>query len=158
MKIITFAVFICMTLSGNAQKANVEYHQAQARQVEPLVQTFILPKVAEMKLSSTRIEYNVFISNEQVAAMGGDPSELKAYALAEACKEKNADVIVAAIYFIDSDKANNGYNVKLLGYPGTYTNWRDVIPGDYEWIRDVYGVDLQKDNQSKDEKSIKSNR
>lgn len=156
-KIITFAVLICMTLSGSAQKATVEYHQAQARQVEPLVQTFIHPKVAEMEVSPTRIEYSVYVSNEQVTAMGGNPSDLKAYVLAEACKEKNADVIVAAIYFIDSDDARKGYNVKVLGYPGIYNKWRDVQPGDYEWIKSVYGLDLGKDSQSKDEKSIRSN-
>jgi hypothetical protein len=157
-KQLAFAVFVGLALTVQAQKATVEYHQAQARQVEPLVQTFIHPKVAEMDVSPTRIEYSVFVTNEQVAAMGGNPSDLKAYVLAEACKEKSADVIVAAIYFIDSDETKKGYNVKVLGYPGTYNKWRDVQTGDYEWIKSVYGVDLSKDSQSKDEKSIRLNR
>ncbi len=157
-KVLSIAVFTMIAMVANAQKTSVEYHQAQARQVEPLVKTFIHPKVAEMNVSAKRIEFSKFVSNEQVRSMGGDPSELKAYVLAEACKEHNADVIVAAIYFIDSDPSQQGYTVKLMGYPATYSTWRDVQSGDYDWIKNVYGVDLQKDQQSKDAKSITTNR
>ncbi len=143
-------------LSASAQKnTTVEFHQAQARQVEPLIQTFILPKVAEMKVEPNRISFTTFISNEEVVAMKGEIYELKAYALANACKANNADVIIAATYIIDTDKSNKGYNVTVVGYPAVYEKWRDVQQGDYQWIQSVYGTDLNLDKNKKATESIK---
>lgn len=149
-KCFMMAVVCLVSLNVCAQKnTTVEFHQAQARQVEPLIQTFIMPKVAEMTVGSERISFTTFISNEEAKAMDNSIYELKAYALANTCKANNADVIVAATYLIDTDKNNGGYNVTVVGYPGIYERWRDVQANDYQWIQSVYGVDLKQDKSAK---------
>ena len=161
-KLLLVACAFILALNMNAQKkASVEIHQAQARQVEPLIQTFIMPKVAEMSVGSERISFVTYISPNEANAMyigdGLDPFyEMKAYALANTCKANNADVIVAATYLIDTDKTNGGYNVTVVGYPGIYEKWRDVQQGDYQWIQSVYNVDLSKDKGYKATESLRS--
>ena len=55
-KVLSIAVFTMIAMVANAQKTSVEYHQSQARQVEPSVKKSIHPTDAKMNGSEKHKE------------------------------------------------------------------------------------------------------
>lgn len=141
MKKLFLAVAICMiALSASAQKV-VDYQSAQARVLDVNTNAFVMPKVVELEMIKTpksnadcRIDDTVYYSNEKIAAMKGDEANIRANASFQLCLRYGADVIVGALYEIKNNESHTGYDVRVIGYPARFHNWRNIQDTDYKWI------------------------
>ncbi len=119
------------------------------------MELFVRPLIVDLQIiSEERIEDTWSYPSVNVAKLTAEELQnLKATALFQSSEKHKADVIVAATFDVETPEKNNGYgiNVKVIGYPARYTNWRPATEkSDYEWIKDVYGTALGVDEASND--------
>lgn len=142
MKKLVFIMTIALVsiIETYAQKTTVKFHDTQARALETTTVSHVKPLVVDVDVDTTigtkgRIEDNWPLSKEDVESMGGDVSNIRSWATFQSAKKHGADVIVAPMYEIKTDDANNGYIVRLIGYVGRFKGWRNITDADYEWVR-----------------------
>lgn len=121
----------------SAQKATtvVKTHFSQARLIEPSMNVYSKPLIADLVVDqSKRIKNVVPFTNAEVAALKDDVAEVRAAALFQTIDKLNCDVIVAASFDICTNDEGTGFNVTVLGYPASYQNWRTAQDSDLKWI------------------------
>ncbi len=140
---LLFVLFIAV--DARAQKVEtVEFRQSQSRISEPKMELFVRPLIVDLELiSQTRVEDSWSFPNVRLTELtNAELQNIKATALYQSSDKYKADVMVAATFDVSTPENNRGYgiNIKVIGYPARYTNWRSASEkSDYEWIKDVYG-------------------
>lgn len=139
MKKLLFIALVLTLVGINEVKAQkvVEFRESQARVLEPQQNAYVKPLIVELEINMAKgkITDNWMFTNREVNALSGEVSNLRARALFNSTLKHNADVIVAATFDIASLEDGSGYEVKVIGYPANYKNWRTAETEDYEWIR-----------------------
>lgn len=143
--LILFFTIISTTVALAQKIESINFRQSQSRIAEPNMEVFVRPLVVDLEvIGEDRIEEVCSFPNVRLTELSLDMLQnLKASALFNCSQKYNADVIIAAMFDIQSFEDNKGYgiNVTVVGYPAKYKNWKPAIENsEYQWILDVYGT------------------
>ena len=113
----------------------------------------IVPLVAELNISETRIEYSekISVDFEELSPKEAKNlvEELKANVLYHAIKKYNADVMITPL--TNAVKEENGtLIVTITGYPATYKNIRNATKDD-TWFVEIGKPAQSNDQQTNDQ-------
>lgn len=139
MKKIAFLFILLFSLAGINQVAaqkTVEVRYSQARLIEPIHSVHTKPLIADLVVDSKlgKQTHTFHFTMKEINALQGNLENVRARALFKAVNEVyHCDVIVAASFDVQS--TDDGYDVTIIGFPASYTNWRTATKEDYEWIR-----------------------
>lgn len=103
------------------------------------VEVFSHPLVAKVNVESQRHTWQITIKRKDAIAMGLNVNNMRAYALAVACKDGNPDAkpiydaIVGATYMIKS--SGKRYELEVTGFPAKYSEFKDLQHDDIELLR-----------------------
>jgi len=136
-KIVLLSAFVLVSsMSLFAQKNVPEFHQGQARIIEPMQDVFIRPLVADLEIVKQQItEY--FPSWELKGMKLADITyehleQAKKNAVQIAAARDGVDMIVAATFEVRNHKDQNGnivddgVDIIVRGYPAKYVNWHKM--------------------------------
>lgn len=131
--LIGIALISCIT--SFAQRTEYKFKDTEARKVNVLSNAYVKPLTCEVKVETDNsITDNVTYTREEVEnAMKGNLDNIRANAVYQVCQKHKCDMIVAAISTVES--TNDGYVVKVTGYPANFVNWKTASQADLEWIR-----------------------
>ena len=121
-KLIIPAICAAMLVASGCSTS--KYTEARSIPVND-VQVFSQPLVASLNVEPIRKTWNV--------------NNMRAYALAIACKDGNPDskpvfdAVVGAIYTIKS--SGKRYELEVTGYPATYSSFRNLEDADIETLK-----------------------
>lgn len=139
MKKILFVFAALFAWAGmqqvSAQKS-VDVRYSQARLIEPIHSVHTKPLIADLVVDSKlgKQSHTFHFTMKEINALQGNLENVRARALFKAVNEVyHCDVIVAASFDVQS--TDDGYDVTIIGFPASYTNWRTATKEDYEWIR-----------------------
>ncbi len=103
------------------------------------MEVFAHPVVAKFNIENERKTWQVTIKRKDAIAMGLNVNNMRAYALAIACKDGNPDskpiydAIVGATYMVKS--SGKRYELEVTGFPAKYAEFRDLKHDDLELLR-----------------------
>ena len=139
---ISFLFFALFALSTtlSAQTTKKYTHrliQSQARMMEPQQGMVSIPMIADLELTSVqRIEFIYNMNIEYYPELTDHIlSEIKKTALAAACKEYDADVMLAVLFQMDTINEGTEARVIVNGYPAKYKNIRQATKEEL-WIKE----------------------
>ncbi|WP_294553859.1 hypothetical protein [uncultured Bacteroides sp.] len=136
--ILVISLTIACAIGAYAQKATVKMQETQARLLDVTSNAYVKPLTVELIIdkSKGRVKDEWTLTKDQAETeMKGDISNIRSYAVYMSSQKHNADVIVAATFNIKTNDNGNGYIVTVVGYPGSFANWKTAEANDYEWIR-----------------------
>ncbi len=134
-KLLVFALFSlasCPTLF--AQRAIQEYRNVQARVGNGVAEVHVRPTIVDVIPSSTKIETVLTLSAKDVAALGGDVAEIRAWAAYMVTGNYDCDILLNPVFLIQTNDAG-GVDVNVKGWPGTFSNWHQADDKDFEWLK-----------------------
>ena len=137
MKKIILAVSagILLTLGSCSTSKYMEARSIPVNDVE----VFAHPVIANLKVESQRKSWNVTIKRKDAIAMGLNVNNMRAYAIALACKEGKIDsmpvydAIVGATFVIKS--SGKRYEFEVTGFPAKYQSFRNLGKEDMDILR-----------------------
>lgn len=130
---------IAFATAANAQKTTTTYHyeDTQARALNMETTGYVKPIVNEVKVDATRgrMKFSIDMTDDFVMNdMKKDPVNVRSYGVFKATEAWNCDVVVApTFHMFTNDKG--GFTLELIGFAGTFINWRTMTDADLEWIR-----------------------
>lgn len=145
-------LFISLTLatvlgSYGQQKYKHVVTQNQAKLLEPSQGATIHPIVAELKmLTSERISFKYSFNVESLSTVLPYLTDLKISALAAALNQPQymADVMIAALFQIQSSADGTKLEITVTGFPAKYHNFRNAKPDD-TWMLSMTRDDSYKE-------------
>ncbi len=131
------AVVLMAAMAANAQKTTTyRYEDTQARAMDIVSTGYVKPLTVELKVDATkgrqRFSYDMdreFVEND----MKGDVENIRSYGLFKASAEASCDVIVAPTFHLYTNN-KGGYTLEVVGYAGTFVNWKTMTNEDMSWI------------------------
>ena len=136
MKKVFITVLVALAFAScGIQKASVEEQYVQARMLDVRADAHVHPLTVEVEIdkNAERITDIWTYTKEDVSAMGGDLSNIRANGLYRSSKKHNADIIVAPMFNLQSDK-DGVYRLEVIGYPGNFVNWKSLEAKDSVWM------------------------
>lgn len=133
--IISAACAALLLASGCSTSKYMEARSVPINDVE----IFAMPKVATLDVEPAHKTWTVTVKRKDAIAMGLNVNNMRAYALAIACKDGNPDAkpvydaILGATYVVKS--SGKRYELEVTGFPAVYKEFRDVQPGDLEILK-----------------------
>ena len=133
--IISAACAALLLASGCSTSKYMEARSVPINDVE----IFAMPKVATYDVETPHKTWTVTVKRKDAIAMGLNVNNMRAYALAIACKDGNPDAkpvydaILGATYVVKS--SGKRYELEVTGFPAVYKEFRDVQPGDIEILK-----------------------
>lgn len=85
----------------------------------------------------SRVTKTYSYSKDEMKALGKSLQLIRRDALARACQETGADVLVGPIFSIQSKNLQEGLTVTLTGYPANYKTWKNAELSDTLLYRDM---------------------
>lgn len=137
-KLTLFCMFCLVSVVGAmAQKSNVKVQYTQARLLDTQSNGYVKPLTVELKVNDGgRVKDQWRIDREDAeAAMNGDITNIRSYAVYLSSQKHDCDVIVAATFNIRTSDDGKYYDVEVVGFPASFVNWKTATQADYEWIR-----------------------
>ena len=129
---------VLIAIQANAQKTTTyRYEDTQARALDMVSKGYVKPLTVEVKVDDAKgrqhFSYNMekdFVEND----MRGDIVNIRSYGLFKASNEAKCDVIVAPTFHLFTND-NGGYTLEIVGFAGSFVNWRTITNEDLDWIR-----------------------
>ena len=138
-------LLVTIGVGGVMAQKKVEYHESQARLMEPKLNVYVKPLIVDLKVleGQKRVTEGPFLfPDKDVTTMTLEELEkTKTNALYLAAKKYGADIIVAATFDVRTSEKAKGLEITVTGFPAIYSNWRTVEEQDYLWIREAYGYE-----------------
>ena len=137
MKKTLLSVVSAAILFSLAGCSTSKYMEARTIPVND-VEIFSKPLVASLSVGE-RKTWTISIKRKDALAMGLNVNNMRAYALAIACKDGNIDskpiydAIVGATYVIKS--LGKRYELEVTGFPATYKSFKDIEQSDLELLK-----------------------
>lgn len=135
----TLSALVMTTIVAFSSCTSLTYSERTVKTVDPQSSAHIMPVVTDLNVSNqkstTTCTFTEKLSQTDVA-MGPNSrkvKELKAEALTEAAKKLNCDVIVAPVYEVTATD-HQTVEVKVTGFPATYTGFRKASSDDIELL------------------------
>jgi len=103
------------------------------------IEIFAMPKVATLDVEPEHKTWTVTVKRKDAIAMGLNVNNMRAYALAIACKDGNPDAkpvydaILGATYVVKS--SGKRYELEVTGFPAVYKEFRDIQESDLELLK-----------------------
>ncbi len=135
-RLIISAACAVMLLASSCSTS--KYMEARSVPVND-IEIFAMPKVATLDVESEHKTWIVTVKRKDAIAMGLNVNNMRAYALAVACKDGNPegkpvyDAIVGAIYVVKS--SGKRYELEVTGFPAKYTGFRDLEEKDIDLLK-----------------------
>ncbi|MCD8288877.1 MAG: hypothetical protein LUC26_03060 [Prevotella sp.] len=131
--VVAIIALLCST-QGFAQKSIQEFRDAEARVGDGTAEIHVRPTVTEVELmSTTRIEDEWTLTADDVAGLGGNIANIRAWGAFLSSKKHACDIVMNPLFMIAS-KPDGNYTVTVVGYPGIFTNWHPATSEDFDWI------------------------
>ena len=133
--IISAACAIMLLASGCSTSRYMEARSVPINDIE----IFAMPKVATLEVEPEHKTWVVTVKRKDAIAMGLNVNNMRAYALAVACKDGNPDAkpvydaILGAVYVVKS--SGKRYELEVTGFPAKYTGFRDMESKDIEILK-----------------------
>ncbi|MBP3829100.1 MAG: hypothetical protein ILA06_02180 [Bacteroidaceae bacterium] len=135
-----FFVAAAMLMAGNtmAQKSQTisSVEDTQARVVDPFARAYVKPLTCELEVK-TRVAKTYDFTLAEVQAMQGEGGalfdNLRSRAVFKLAEDNNADVIVAATFYIKGN-TSEGFHVTVKGFAADFVKWGSATKDDYQWI------------------------
>ncbi len=115
-----------------------DYMESSARVLEPEQSMLLIPLIADLQVSSTKVYYTeteAFADFEVTTALLQNITELKKIALSRAARAHKADVLVGST--IDVITKNQRLQITISGYPAYYVKFRNANEKDVELLKSV---------------------
>lgn len=136
MKKVIMTLAIALTMMSCAmQKTSVDEQYTQARMLDVRADAHVKPLTVEVEIdrAAGRISETWSYTKEDITAMGGDLSNIRANGLYKTAQKHSADIIVAPLF--DLRTAEDGtYRLTVIGYPGNFVNWKSLEAKDSVWM------------------------
>jgi len=135
-QLIIPAVCAAMLLASSCSTS--KYMEARSIPIND-IEIFAKPVVASLNIEPERKTWTVDIKRKDAMALGLNVNNMRAYALAIACKDGNPDAqpiydaVVGAIYTIKS--SGNHYKLEVTGFPAKYSSFKDIEASDIELLK-----------------------
>jgi len=103
------------------------------------IEIFAMPKVATLDVDPVHKTWTVTVKRKDAIAMGLNVNNMRAYALAIACKDGDPDAkpvfdaILGATYVVKS--SGKRYELEVTGFPARYKEFRDMQASDLELLK-----------------------
>ncbi|MBQ3688797.1 MAG: hypothetical protein II937_02910 [Bacteroidales bacterium] len=136
-KLLIPAIAAMMTVFATSCSTS-KYMEARSVPIND-IEVFSKPLVASLEVTSERKTWVVTIRKKDAMAMGLNVNNMRAYAIAVACKDGNPDsqpvydAIVGATYVIKS--SGKRYELEITGFPAKYSSFKDLEKDDIELLR-----------------------
>ena len=133
--IISAACAALLLASGCSTSKYMEARSVPINDVE----IFAMPKVASFDVDPVHKTWTVTVKRKDALAMGLNVNNMRAYALAIACKDGNPDAkpvfdaIMGATYVVKS--SGKRYELEVTGFPAKYKEFRDMTADDIEILK-----------------------
>ena len=135
-KIIIPALAAAVLTFGSCSTS--KYTEARAIPVND-VEIFAHPVIANLKVSAERKSWTLTIKRNDAIAMGLNINNMRAYAIAIACKDGNPDsptvydAIVGGTVIVKS--SGKRYDLEVTGYPAVYNSFRNMSENDMNILK-----------------------
>lgn len=150
MKRIILAALCVLTIGTVCAQKHHVVQQSQARMITTNMGAVTAPIIAELgEISPEKIVYErrFDISFYQKAEdIINNLSEYKQYTIAKYCAENNYDVVVNAIFQVETDRTTGELVVQLIGYPAKYKRFRPATRED-SWMLQYLGEERTNSRQ-----------
>ncbi|MBE6318964.1 MAG: hypothetical protein E7081_08335 [Bacteroidales bacterium] len=152
--VLSLAFVSCTFFMSHAQKNQLLYENTQGRiSSESTMNTYVQPLTVELEViknlrlaqGTQTIDGRVTLTYARDAewvekTMRGEMSEIRSWAVFQACKDCSADVILVPTFSFSNNRDNmgniiDGYQITIVGFPAKFINWKTATPADYEWIK-----------------------
>lgn len=135
--VFQFAMLL-FAVAVNAQKTTTfRYEDTQARALDLRTSGYVKPLINEVKVDAARGRQKFVIDMEKDFVEGdmkGEIVNIRSYGVFKATEQWSCDVVVApTFHFYTNNKG--GYTLEVLGFAGSFINWRTMTDADLEWIR-----------------------
>lgn len=140
MKRIVLTLLAVVAMQAHAQKTTTyRYEDTQARALDMVSKGYVKPLTVEVKVDATkgRQHFSYEMPKDFVEGdMKGDIANIRSYGVFRAANEAKCDVIVAPTFHLfTNDKG--GYTLEIVGFAGSFVNWRTITNEDLQWIKDT---------------------
>jgi len=143
--LVTVALFASCSTSKDTSDTLYRYDETSAEKVQLKPQGIMNPIIADLTVASTKVSYEQTFLNDLDQSDVNNPDNspkiqfMKSTVMAAALKKVNADVLVSPIFEIKTNTTQ--ITVSVVGYPGTYSNFRNATKADYEFNRAIGTVE-----------------
>ncbi len=137
MKRLIISAACAVTLLASSCSTS-KYMEARSVPVND-IEIFAKPVVASLKVEDSLRTWIVTVKRKDAIAMGLNVNNMRAYALAIACKDGDPkampvyDAIVGAIYTVKS--SGKRYELEVSGRPAKYTSFKDIEDSDLPLLK-----------------------
>lgn len=137
MKRIVLTLLAVVAMQAQAQKTTTyRYEDTQARALDMVSKGYVKPLTVEVKVDATkgRQHFSYEMTKDFVEGdLKGDIANIRSYGVFKAANEAKCDVIVAPTFHLfTNDKG--GYTLEIVGFAGSFVNWRTMTNEDLPWI------------------------
>lgn len=126
-----------VSLQASAQKTTTyRYEDTQARALDMVSKGYVKPLTVEVKVDATKGRQHFSYDMEKDFVEGdmrGDITNIRAYGLFKAASDAGCDVIVAPTFHLFTN-GKGGYTLEIVGFAGSFVNWRTMTNEDLQWI------------------------
>lgn len=136
MTLSVVMMFMATSCSTIQQQVKHEEQYTQARMLDISASAHVRPLTVEIEIDKSvgRIKETWSYTKEDVIAMGGDLSNIRANGLYKTAQKHNADIIVAPLFDLRTEDGDT-YRLTVIGYPGNFVNWKSLEAKDSTWMR-----------------------
>lgn len=135
--LLIFSV-MCIGNIANAQRTTTyHYEDTQARALDMVSMGYVKPLVNEVRVDATKGRQKFTIQMEKNFVEGdmkGDVANIRSYGVFKASEKWGCDVVVAPTFHLFTNEAG-GYTLEVVGFSGSFVNWRTMTDADLGWIR-----------------------
>lgn len=144
--LIAFIALALGALDVYAQKTTVSYEvsyqEASAKLLEPMSSVMSIPVVCDVKVMGGLIEHvetEAFKDYVVTEDLLSNMLNFKQIALCKAAQKYNADIIIGASLFVNTNEAGN-LEITVSGYPAKYENFRNATMEELQLISVAKGT------------------
>lgn len=131
------AVVLMAAMAAHAQRTTTyRYEDTQARAMDIVSTGFVKPLTVELKVDATKGRQHFIYDMDKdfvESDMKGDVENIRSYGLFKASADASCDVIVAPTFHLYTNN-KGGYTLEVVGYAGSFVNWKTMTNEDMSWI------------------------
>ncbi|MDO5760416.1 MAG: hypothetical protein Q4Q06_05270 [Bacteroidota bacterium] len=142
MKKILMSLAVAMALITSScstmkvqEEVRYDEQYTQSRMLDVTAKAHVRPLTVEVEIdkSKGRVSDTWSYTKEDIVAMGGDLSNIRANGLYKSAQKHDADIIVAPLFDLRTVE-DGSYRLTVIGYPGNFVNWKSLEAKDSTWM------------------------
>lgn len=134
-KNLLFLAVLMLSLTAGAQSKLVDQMFTEARMPQTWVEPAVKPLVCEVEIVEGAAKEKIIpLTALQVNSLGNDLKNVQNYGIFKWTEDEKCDMIVAATFNFYGN-SQEGFTLKIKGFPANFKNWHTASPADYEWMK-----------------------